>query len=77
MLWLPLPHSGVMAHTYSNSWRIQTIHVYMEFIERYHKLKSWIGWLEEIAKEFPGENTNINTAIKSFKSQLSELEKKL
>ena len=49
----------------------------MEFIERYHKLKSWVGWLEEINKEFPGNSTNIDTAIRSFQSQLKELEKKL
>lgn len=47
----------------------------MEYIERYHKLKSWIGWLEEIQKEFPGNNININTAIKSFESQIKELMK--
>jgi len=47
----------------------------MESISRYHKLKSWVDWLEEIANEFPGNNVNINTAIKSFKSQLKELEK--
>ena len=46
----------------------------MESISRYHKLKSWIGWLEEIQQEFPGNSTNINTAIQSFKSQLKELE---
>ena len=49
----------------------------MELIERYHKLKSWSDWLKEIAEEFPGGNTNINTAIKSFESQLKELEKKI
>ena len=49
----------------------------MEFIERYHKLKSWVGWLQEMAKEFPGQNTTIDTAIRSFQSQLKELEKKL
>lgn len=47
----------------------------MEYIERYHKLKSWIGWLEEIQKEFPGNNINISTAIKSFESQIKELMK--
>ena len=47
----------------------------MKSIARYHKLKSWIGWLEEIQQEFPGNNTNIDTAIKSFESQLKELEK--
>ena len=46
----------------------------MESIERYYKLKSWVGWLEDIANEFPGGNVNINTAIKSFKSQLKEIE---
>lgn len=46
----------------------------MVSIDRYHKLTSWIGWLEEINQEFPGGNTNINTAITSFKSQLKELE---
>ena len=49
----------------------------MEYLERYHKLKSWIGWLEEMAQEFPGNNTNLDTAIKSFKSQLKDIEKKL
>lgn len=49
----------------------------MESIGRYHRIKSWVGWLEEIQKEFPGGNTNISTAIKSFKSQLNELEKHL
>jgi hypothetical protein len=48
----------------------------MESLERYHKLKSWVDWLEEISKEFPGGNINIGTAIRSFKSQLKELEKK-
>lgn len=48
----------------------------MTNINRYHKLKSWVGWLEEISKEFPGSSTNIDTAISSFKSQLKELEKK-
>ena len=46
----------------------------MESITRYHKLKSWVGWLEEIQHEFPGGNVNINTAIRSFKSQLKELD---
>lgn len=49
----------------------------MEFIERYHKLKSWIGWLEEMTKEFPGNSVSIDTAIRSFKSQLKELENKI
>jgi hypothetical protein len=48
----------------------------MASLERYHKLKSWVGWLEEIQKEFPGNNTNIVTAINSFKSQLKEIEPK-
>jgi len=43
---------------------------------RLYKLKGWIKCLEDITKEFPGSNTNINTAIRSFKSQLKELEKK-
>ena len=47
----------------------------MEFLERYHKLKSWIGWLESMEKEFPGSNVSITTVISSFKSQLKELEK--
>ena len=47
----------------------------MEFLSRYHKLKSWTEWLEEIQKEFPGNNITIDTAIKSFKAQLKELEK--
>ena len=47
----------------------------MTALTRYHKLKSWIGWLQEIQQEFPGCNTNIDTAIKSFESQLKELEK--
>lgn len=42
---------------------------------RKDKLKAWIGCLEEISKEFPGSSTNINTAIRSFKSQLKELER--
>ena len=46
----------------------------MKSVERYHKLKSWVGWLNEIQQEFPGNNVNINTAIKSFESQLKELE---
>jgi hypothetical protein len=44
---------------------------------RYHKLKSWVEWLEELAEELPGNSTNIDTAIRSFKSQLKELEKNL
>ena len=48
----------------------------MEFIERYHKLKSWVGWLEEMEKEFPGANISISTAINSFKSQIKELKNK-
>lgn len=48
----------------------------MECIERYHKLRSWVGWLEEISTEFPGNSTNIETAIRSFKSQIKELESK-
>ena len=47
----------------------------MEAISRYHKLKSWVGWLEEIQKEFPGNNININTAISSFETQLKEYQK--
>jgi hypothetical protein len=47
----------------------------MTDLTRYHKLKSWVGWLKEIQQEFPGNNVNINTAIKSFESQLKELEK--
>lgn len=47
----------------------------MTTLTRYHKLKSWVGWLQEIQQEFPGGNTNISTAIKSFESQLKELEK--
>ena len=43
---------------------------------RPYKLKDWIRCLEDISKEFPGSNTNIDTAIRSFKSQLKELEKK-
>lgn len=49
----------------------------MESIERYHKLKSWTGWLEEIQQEFPGRNVSIDTAIRSFKSQIKELEKQI
>ena len=49
----------------------------MESIERYHKLKSWVGWLEEIQQEFPGRNVSIDTAIRSFKSQVKELEKQI
>ena len=48
----------------------------MESIERYHKLKSWVGWLEEMEKEFPGANVSISTAIRSFKSQIKEIEGK-
>lgn len=48
----------------------------IESLEKYHKLKSWIGWLEEISNEFPGSNTSIDTAIRSFKSQIKELENK-
>jgi hypothetical protein len=40
------------------------------------QLKYWIDTLEEIIQEFPGSNMNIDTAIKSFKSQLKELENK-
>ena len=40
------------------------------------QLKCWIDSLEEISQEFPGNSTNIGTAIRSFKSQLKELEKK-
>jgi hypothetical protein len=47
----------------------------MESLERYHKLKSWVGWLEDIIQEFPGNNVSIDTAIRSFKSQLKEIEK--
>ena len=39
-------------------------------VEKYHRLKSWIGWLETMSREFPGNNVSIGTAIKSFKSQL-------
>lgn len=46
----------------------------MESLERYHKLKSWAGWLEEIQHEFPGGNVSIGTAIRSFKSQIKEFE---
>lgn len=48
----------------------------MESITRYHKLKSWVGWLEEIQQEFPGGNTNIDTAIRSFKSQIKNIEER-
>ena len=44
---------------------------------RYNKKKKWVAQLEEIAKEFPGNSTNIDTAIRSFKSQIKELEKNL
>lgn len=47
----------------------------MKSIERYHKLRSWVGWLKDIQEEFPGNNVSIGTAIKSFESQLKELEK--
>lgn len=47
----------------------------MESLERYNKLKSWIEWLNEVLKEFPGNNVSIDTAIRSFKSQLKEIEK--
>ena len=43
---------------------------------RLYKLKDWIKCLEDITKEFPGNSTSIDTAIRSFKSQLKELEKK-
>ena len=43
---------------------------------RQYILKDWIKCLEDISKEFPGNRTNIDTAIRSFKSQLKELEKK-
>ena len=46
----------------------------MTEISRYHKLKSWVDWLEEISQEFPGNSTTIDTAIRSFKSQLKELD---
>lgn len=39
-------------------------------------LKNWIRCLEDISKEFPGNSVSIDTAIRSFKSQLKELEKK-
>jgi len=39
-------------------------------------LKDWIRCLEDISKEFPGNSTNIDTAIKNLKLQLKELEKK-
>lgn len=44
--------------------------------ERPYKLKNWIRCLEDITKEFPSQNTSLDTAIKSFKSQLKELENK-
>ena len=44
-------------------------------LKRKAQLSSWIATLEEIANEFPGSSTNIDTAIRSFKSQLKELEK--
>lgn len=44
--------------------------------KRPYILKEWIRCLEDISKEFPGNSTNIDTAIRSFKSQLKELEKK-
>lgn len=40
------------------------------------QLRGWIDTLEEISHEFPGNNINIYTAIKSFKTQLKEFEKK-
>lgn len=46
-------------------------------LKKYHKLKSWVSWLEEIDKEFPGNSTSISTAITSFKARIKELEKKL
>ena len=55
--------------------RLQIIYMGITSLERYHKLKSWVGWLEEISKEFPGNSTNIDTAIRSFKTQIKELEK--
>lgn len=48
----------------------------MSSIERYYQLKSWIDWLKEMAREFPSENITMGTALRSFKSQLKELEKK-
>jgi len=45
-------------------------------LRREIQLKCWIDLLEEISQEFPGNSTNIDTAIRSFKSQLKELEKK-
>ena len=45
-------------------------------MERIQQLKEWIQCLKSITEEFPGENTGIGTAIKSFKSQLKELENK-
>lgn len=43
---------------------------------RLHILKDWIRCLEDITKEFPGNSISIDTAIRSFKSQLKELENK-
>lgn len=39
------------------------------------KLITWVSNLEEISKEFPGNNISIITALKSFKSQIKELDK--
>ncbi len=41
--------------------------------KRPYILKDWIRCLEDISKEFPGGNTNIGTALRSFKSQLKEI----
>lgn len=44
-------------------------------MSRTEQLQRWINCLEEASSEFPGNSTNIDTAIKSFKTQLKELEK--
>ena len=42
---------------------------------RPYKLKDWIKCLKDITKEFPGNSVSINTAIRSFKPQIKELQK--
>lgn len=37
-------------------------------------LRLWIDVLTTIQQEFPGDNVNISTAIRTFKSILKELE---
>lgn len=46
-----------------------------EGMTRVEKVRNFIIVLEEVQKDFPSNNIGIDTAIRSYKSQLKELEK--